>query len=65
MICLPDSAEQLWAAFPSKLRREVGLAPVIVFAAGAYGIFDIEEIMLALGKPPAHLLRLENAVQLE
>jgi hypothetical protein len=47
------------------LRQEVGLAPVIVFAAGAYGIFNIEEIMLALGKPPAHLLHLENPTQLE
>jgi len=48
-----------------RLRQEVGLAPVVVFAAGAYGIFDIEEIMLALGKPPAHFLRLNNPVQLE
>lgn len=40
-----------------KLDREVGLAPVIVFAAGAYGIFDIEEVMAALGKPPIHSLR--------
>ena len=48
-----------------QLRQEVGLAPVIVFAAGAYGIFNIEEIMLALGKPPAHLLHLENPTQLE
>ena len=48
-----------------QLRREVGLAPVIVFAAGAYGIFDIEEIMIALGKPPAHLLHQRNPVQLE
>jgi len=48
-----------------QLRREVGLAPVIVFADGAYGIFDIEEIMIALGKPPAHLLHQENLVQLE
>jgi hypothetical protein len=47
------------------LRREVGLAPVIVFAAGAYGVFDIEEIMIALGKPPAHLLRHGNPIQLE
>jgi len=47
------------------LRHEVGLAPVIVFAAGAYGIFGIEEIMIALGKPPAHLLHQENPVQLE
>jgi hypothetical protein len=39
------------------LRREVGPAPVIVFANGAYGIFDIEEIMLALGKPPLNSLR--------
>lgn len=40
-----------------ELNREVGLAPVIVFAAGAYGIFDIEEVMAALGKPPIHSLR--------
>ena len=40
-----------------QLNREVGQAPVIVFAAGAYGIFDIEEVMLALGKPPLHSLR--------
>lgn len=48
-----------------QLRREVGLAPVIVFAAGAYGIFDIEEIMIALNKPPAHFLRRGKPVQLE
>lgn len=40
-----------------ELNREVGSAPVIVFAAGAYGIFDIEEVMAALGKPPLHSLR--------
>jgi hypothetical protein len=40
-----------------QLNREVGQAPVIVFAAGAYGIFDIEEVMSALGKPPLHSLR--------
>ena len=40
-----------------QLTREVGPAPVIVFAAGAYGIFDIEEVMTALGKPPMHSLR--------
>lgn len=39
------------------LNQEVGLAPVIVFAAGAYGIFDIEEVMNALGRPPMHSLR--------
>jgi hypothetical protein len=48
-----------------RLRQEVGLAPVIVFAAGAYGIFDIEEIMLALGKPPTYSLLQDNPVQLE
>ena len=47
------------------LRREVGIAPVIVFAAGAYGIFDIEEVMVALGKPPLHFLREHSSVQLE
>lgn len=40
-----------------RLNQEVGYAPVIVFAAGAYGIFDIEEVMAALGKPPLHSLR--------
>jgi hypothetical protein len=40
-----------------QLNREVGSAPVIVFAAGAYGIFNIEEVMTALGKPPMHSLR--------
>jgi len=40
-----------------ELNQEVGSAPVIVFAADAYGIFDIEEVMTALGKPPIHSLR--------
>jgi hypothetical protein len=48
-----------------RLRREVGIAPVIVFAAGAYGIFDIEEVMVALGKPPLHFLREHSTIQLE
>lgn len=39
------------------LTREVGPAPVIVFANNAYGIFDIEEIMTALGNPPRTSLR--------
>ena len=47
------------------LRREVGIAPFIVFAAGAYGIFDIEEVMVALGKPPLHFLHEYSSVQLE
>lgn len=40
-----------------KLIQEVGPAPVIVFAGDAYGVFDIEEIMTALGRPPAFSLR--------
>lgn len=40
-----------------ELNREVGLAPVIVFAAGADGIFDIEEVKMALGRPPIHSLQ--------
>lgn len=47
------------------LRHEVGIAPVIVFADGAYGIFNIEEVMIALGKPPLHSLRKVKQVQLE
>ena len=41
----------------AELNREVGLAPVTVFAAGAYGIFDIEEVKMALGRPPIHSLQ--------
>ena len=48
-----------------RLRREVGIAPVIVFAADAYGIFNIEEVMTALGRPPLHFLRQPRPVQLE
>lgn len=43
------------------LTREVGPAPVIVFANNAYGIFDIEEIMIALGNPPQTSLRHRSA----
>jgi len=39
------------------LTREVGAAPVIVFAKGAYGIFDIEEVVTALGRPPQSSLQ--------
>lgn len=39
------------------LRQQIGSAPVIVFANGAYGIFDIEEIMAFLDRPPLHSLR--------
>jgi hypothetical protein len=39
------------------LRREIGLAPVIVFANGAYGIFDVEEVVTALGRPPLFSVR--------
>ncbi len=37
--------------------REYGPAPVIVYAGGCYAIFHIEEIMQALGRPPAESLR--------
>jgi hypothetical protein len=40
-----------------ELVREYGPAPVIVFAGGAYGIFHIEEVMQALGRPPLESLR--------
>jgi hypothetical protein len=40
-----------------QLRREIGLAPVIVFANGAYGIFDVEEVVTALGRPPLFSVR--------
>lgn len=36
---------------------EYGLAPVIVIAGDAYGVFHIEEIAEALGVPPAFRLR--------
>jgi hypothetical protein len=39
-----------------ELTRQVGPAPVIVFARDCYGIFDIEEIVTALGAPPAFSL---------
>jgi hypothetical protein len=48
-----------------RLRPEVGIAPVIVLAADAYGIFNIEEVMTALGRPPLHFLRQPSPVQLQ
>lgn len=39
------------------LIREVGIAPVIVYAVGCYAILDIEEVMTAAGRPPAESLR--------
>jgi hypothetical protein len=40
-----------------ELNRQIGPAPVIVFARDCYGIFDIEEIVTALGVPPTFSLR--------
>ena len=40
-----------------ELGREYGAAPVIVYAGHCYGIFQIEEIVSALGHPPAESLR--------
>lgn len=40
-----------------ELTRQIGPAPVIVFARGCYGIFDIEEIVTALGAPPTFSLQ--------
>ena len=39
------------------LTREVGVAPVIVYADGCYAILDIEEVMAATGRRPAESLR--------
>jgi hypothetical protein len=39
------------------LTKEVGVAPVIVYADGCYAILDIEEVMTASGRPPADSLR--------
>jgi len=39
------------------LTREVGVAPVIVYADGCYAILDIEEVMTATGCPPGASLR--------
>jgi hypothetical protein len=39
------------------LTREVGVAPVIVYADGCYAILDIEEVMTASARPPAESLR--------
>jgi hypothetical protein len=44
-----------------ELTRQVGAAPVIVFARDCYGVFDIEEIVTALGAPPAFSLRRGHA----
>ena len=60
-----DAAQTGIRRLRRRLRQEVGIAPVIVFAAGAYGIFNIEEIMIALGKPPLHFLRKAKSIQLE
>ena len=30
---------------------------VVIFAGEYYGVFDIEEVMTLVGKPPKHLLR--------
>lgn len=40
-----------------KLTQEIGPAPVIVFTKDAYGVFDIEEIVTALGRPPRYSVR--------
>jgi hypothetical protein len=40
-----------------EMAKEYGQAPVIVFTKDAYGIFHIEEVMAALGVPPAASLR--------
>lgn len=45
------------------LTRQIGPAPVIVFARDCYGIFDIEEIVTALGAPPAFSLRRKPAAE--
>ncbi len=51
---------QLTARGIRKLRREMaqeyGPAPVVVFTQEAYGVFHIEEVMTALGVPPAAFL---------
>jgi hypothetical protein len=39
------------------LAKEVGAAPVTVYAQGCYGIFNIEEVMTAVGRPPQESLR--------
>jgi hypothetical protein len=39
------------------LTREVGVAPVIVYADGCYAILDIEEVMTATGRPPTASLQ--------
>jgi hypothetical protein len=39
------------------LTREVGVAPVIVYADGCYAILDIEEVMIATGRPPTASLQ--------
>ncbi len=40
-----------------ELGRDRGPAPVITYADHCYGIFHIEEIVSALGHPPAESLR--------
>jgi hypothetical protein len=39
------------------LTREVGIAPVIVYADSCYAILDIEDVMTAIGCPPGDSLR--------
>ena len=40
-----------------ELGEEYGIIPVVVYAERCYGVFHIEEIMAALGLPPAESLR--------
>jgi hypothetical protein len=40
-----------------ELGEEYGILPVVVYAQRCYGVFHIEEIMAALGLPPAESLR--------
>ena len=44
-----------------ELTRQIGPAPVIVFAQDCYGIFDIEELVTALGVPPTFSLRRKSS----
>jgi hypothetical protein len=40
-----------------ELAKEYGPAPVVIFAQEVYGVFHIEEVMAAVGLPPAASLR--------
>jgi hypothetical protein len=40
-----------------QLGEQYGILPVVVYANRCYGVFHIEEIMAALGRPPAESLR--------